>query len=430
MKFLIKTLGCKVNQSESEELAGELLARGFLPAASLDEADITIINSCTVTSVADAKARQLVSKALKSSSGKVIVTGCGVANKNSGLDKFDGIELWPRGPVAEASYFAHTPMFGSIGDDAQTNMPPRHPSAASTRTRPYLKIQDGCSHRCSYCIVPLVRGQSQSIPAPEIVDKAKILLDRGFKEIVLTGVDIGAYGQKKSLSPKGRGQGEGDVGLVGLIKQILTLSSGFRIRLSSVEPQSIDERFLAYFAGEERICNHIHLPLQSGSDCVLKLMNRPYGVEYFKELCSKLKRARKGVAITTDVIVGFPGESEADFNATKALIEEIGFARTHIFRYSVRQGTPAADFNNQVSVLVKKERAGKLSLVADKKSEIFKKAQVGKVADVLIERPEGKYLKGTSSNYCPVYIEGKAEKGELVKVAVDSYKDGRLFGTI
>jgi len=422
MKFVIKTLGCKVNQSESEELANSLMERGFLPAASLEDADLTIINTCTVTAVADAKARQLVSKALKSTGGKVIVTGCGVDNPNSGLEKFiKNVEYLPRGPVA-AGYIPSVLGSEILRSRGAISSPPRgwnistprHPSA---RTRPFLKIQDGCSHHCSYCIVPLVRGESQSIPLREVVKKAKVLLERGYKEIVLTGVDIGAY-KSSNLS------------LAKLIKQILALQDGFRIRLSSIEPQSLDEQFISYFAGEERICSHIHLPLQSGSDRVLKLMNRPYNVEYFKELAAKLKCLREGIAITTDIIVGFPGESEGDFEATKALVQEVGFARTHIFRYSPRQSTDAAGFNKQVSAKVKKERAGELSLIAKNLSEKYKSAQVGKIAEVLIERPDGKYLKGTSSNYCPVYVEDKVGKGELVKVAVGDYKEERLFAKL
>lgn len=403
MKFFIKTLGCKVNQSESVELASKLAKKGFEEAESIREADLILVNTCTVTQAADAKARQFISKASRNNGKRIIVTGCAVNNKLSGLEKIENIELIKQEDKAES-----TQNISIVGQEKSPRI---------KRSRALLKVQDGCNNHCTYCIVPLVRGESKSVPYEQVLNNAQRLIKQGFKEIVLTGVDIAAYKfQGKTLS--------------GIAEDLLKIDGEFRLRLSSVEPQSVDEGLLSLYANNDRICSHVHIPMQSGNDRILNLMNRPYTAERFYETARTFKSLRNNIAITTDVIVGFPSETAEDFDQTKELASKIGFSKIHIFRYSKRPGTKAYEMDDTVSEKEKKKRASELNKIARSLSDKFSKKQVGKKARVLIEKKEGKYFKGLSSNYKAIHISGKADKGLLCDVIVDSYKDEKLFAKL
>ncbi len=418
MKFLIKTLGCKVNQSESDQIADQLVGAGYHQVQNADEADLIVVNTCTVTSVADAKARQLISKMAKSPKAKIVVTGCAVNNIHSGLSKFENVEFVRQEDKLETLLLPLSWESGKL--------------FKSRRSRPLLKIQDGCDHQCSYCIVPIVRGPSKSLPVKQIINQAQKLIDAGYQEIVLTGVDIGAYNYKIRTSnfELRTSEKQNKKTLVDLIKELLSIADGFRVRLSSLEPQSITDEFIDYFAKEHRICNHIHLPLQSGSDTVLAAMNRPYRIDDIKNICARLRHARADLAITTDIIVGFPGEFEPQFQQSIKAVRDFGFSKCHIFRYSDRKGAKAADLDFKVEAQVKKERAQVLQAAADIAADDFKKSLVGKELEVLVERKDGKYLKGISSNYCAISIEESVPSGKLTKVEVNNYDGERLFGKL
>ena len=403
MKFYVKTLGCKVNQSESEDIAGKLAEKGLTQTKILSSADLVIINTCTVTATADAKVRQFISKASKDNSKRVIVTGCAVANEHSGLQKFKNVEF-----VAQENKEDLPEKIASIGlKQVRQTM----------RSRPLLKIQDGCDNHCTYCIVPSVRGKSKSTSYSQVMDNAKLLVEQGFKEIVLTGVDIAAYGFNKKT-------------LADVVNDILEIDSSFRLRLSSVEPQSIEDDLLSMFSQNDRICSHIHIPLQSGSNRLLKLMNRPYTAESFLATVNEFRKMRSDIAITTDIIVGFPSESENDFKSTLMIAKEAGFSKIHIFRYSKRPGTKAFNMSEAVSEEEKKTRAKELNSLAGSLAARSSKDLIGEKVQVLIEKKEGKYFKGLTSNYKVVYLTGRADKGPLFDAIIDSYKEDKLFGRL
>ena len=371
----IETHGCKLNQADSNVLAREFAQAGFRVVANDEPSDVYVVNSCTVTHVADRKARRSLRAARRRNPGATIVaTGCYAQRAPGDLDGLDEVDIVAGNTakpvlvrqVVERMGGAVQPC--AVGDDVDLAQSPR-----AVRTRAMVKIQEGCDQVCAYCIVPRVRGRERSIPSAEIVAEIRRNLERGHREVVLTGTQLGSYGFDL----------EGET-LAGLLARILRETDVSRLRLSSLQPQDIDDELLGLWA-DPRLCPHFHLPLQSGSDAVLRRMRRRYTAERYAQAVERIRAAVPAVSITADVIVGFPGEDEADFEASYVLCENLAFADAHVFPYSVRPSTSAAHFDGQVDPRVKAVRVRRLLSLAKRHFARYRRDARGQVRPVLWE---------------------------------------------
>ena len=380
------TLGCKVNQCDTEALLLSLSDIGCTIINDFNQAvDIYIINTCTVTHASDKKSRQMIRRAKKQGS-MVAVCGC-MAQKDPIIIQELGVDFIfdarkPDNFIQEIAKLITQYDYNKPVDKSPT------------RTRAFLKIQDGCDRFCSYCIVPYVRGKPISRPIGEILKEAELMLANGALEIVLTGIQVASYGNDTK-----------DASLAKLIKKISSLQGLARLRLSSIDPCAVTDEFLQAVANSATICDHFHLSLQSGSDPVLARMNRRYTTAEYTQATKALKQIFPNVAITTDIIVGFPGETDDEFNESLAFAQQIGFARIHVFEYSKREGTPAADMPNQISDKIKTDRGKQMRQLAATLQSNFYKLQMGKTLPVLFETKTSQdKWQGHTTNYCPVEI--------------------------
>jgi len=384
------TLGCKVNQYDTQSIRERFLNKGFQESAQGRPADYFLINTCTVTAGADRKSRNIIRKCIRANpKAKVIVTGCLVEKDSQTLAGIQGLAL-----VIKKSFF------------------PEGISGFSRHTRAFLKIQDGCSNFCTYCKVALVRGRERSKNLTEIVAEAKKLAACGYKEIVLTGICLGAYG--RDLLPK---RDLADV--INALEEIEGLS---RIRLSSIEAGDVSLKLVKCLKGSRKFCRHLHIPIQSGDDRVLKRMNRKYTRGKYQNLLNRLKHNIPRISITTDCLVGFPGETEKNFENTIALVKKINPLKAHIFPYSRRPGTKAADFNGLVDPKIINLRCEKLEKIAGRCRMNFRRKFVAKKAAVLIEgraKDNPDFLEGLTDNYLQVRLPFKPGlKNKIVKVRI------------
>lgn len=385
----LRTVGCKLNRAESEAMAHQLLEAGFLLVPPDETADVCILNTCTVTHIADRKCRQYL-RAFRARNPRslVIAIGCYVKRDASGLAAMGGVDLLlgneEKAHIAEVigRYLNSTTAFQpSTGKPAPSGI---------FGTRSMIKIQSGCNRRCAYCIVPHVRGSETSVPPDTIISEIKRRSAEGIKEIVLTGTRIGAYSD------------EG--GLEGLLNRILEETEIPRIRLSSLEPDELSPRLLELWRGNERLCRHLHMALQSGSDSVLRRMRRGYATREYESALRAAREAMPDIAITTDVIVGFPGETDAEFEESYRFCEAMEFAAIHVFPYSDRRGTPAAAMGGKVPAPIKKERAHRMLELATKSSIAFRRRFRGEILPVLWEEQAEKDIwTGYTSNYLRVF---------------------------
>ena len=412
----IATLGCRLNQVDSQDLAERLRARGYrVTGAESDargpsRADVVVVNTCTVTGRADVSDRQAIRRAARRHPGaRIVVTGCWAQTDPARVAALRDVDLVvgtaekPRLPelIAELLGSARTTRARiDVSDVARLRIldaPP--PATASGRARAFLKVQEGCQHRCAFCIVPFARGASRSL-APEVVlDRARALVALGHPELVLTGVDLGHYGA--DLTPR--------TSLAALLRTLVEVPGLRWVRLSSVLPAYFTPALLDVVTGSPRIAPHLHVPLQSGSDAVLRRMRRPYTVALYRALIEKLAAAIPGLGLGADVIVGFPGESDADFAATAALVEALPFSYLHVFGYSDRQGTAAAALGDRVDPRVVAERSRMLRALAGDKGVMFRRALVGTRPDVLVLEQRDKatgLLVGLTGNYVEVAFAG------------------------
>ena len=401
MKVCVVNLGCKVNRVESDTIAKAYENRGA-ELCEVSEADVVVVNTCTVTEEADKKTRKSIRRVLRQNSeANVVVTGCAAAidpefyrsldSRICVVDKMDLLEEAGDGSTSSADVVR-------VGEEFPT--------------RVSLKVQDGCNHSCSYCIVHVARGKAWSRPAPEVIEEALALADAGVKELVLTGIDLGSYSYATD---------DGRVRLGALVRMILDSLdmagySDVRLRIGSIEPRSLDKEF-------GRVCRHLHLPLQSGSNKVLKEMNRPYSAQDFSELVAMLKREVGDISLTTDIIVGFPGETEQDFHETCALAREVGFTKIHVFRYSRREGTPAAERADQISPEVKERRAHELSMLGDELRLSYAKQHVGKPACIAVEQDGW----GMTESYYKVRLDGSYNQGALITACLTGVDDAAIM---
>lgn len=411
MKIAFKTLGCRVNLYETDALASRFKAAGYEIVDADEDTDVFVVNTCTVTNQSDQKCRQALHQIRRQHPESLIVaTGCMVNHRKNELlenktvdyaidnerkyalfniiDKhFKGEQVDPEG--LDVDLFGYQPAFDTF------------------HTRSLIKIHDGCNNFCSYCLIPMVRGRATSRSDKDIYDNIRSVVDHGFKEIVLTGVNMGRYQYQ-------------DVNFEGLVENILNIDGDFRLRISSIEPDNFSDRFLRLFENE-KLAPHMHICLQSGAENTLKSMRRHYTAAEFKNMCERIKTTIPDFNITTDLIVGFPGETEEDFLESAELCREIGFSHIHTFKYSVRNGTKAATMPNQIPEKIKTERSAVIRNISSENKKRYFEQMIGKQQKMLIERISSDGIaQGYGENYIPMRLKGKhLEKNTFVDVIVD-----------
>ena len=375
-------LGCKVNQYESEAIAELFAEKGYEIVGIDEEADVYVINTCTVTNFGDKKSRQLIRKVKRQNENAIVaVVGCYAQTAPKELMEIAGVNLVigtkDRAQIVEMveQYDRANGVENHVSDIMKERVfEPLSIQKLANRTRAYLKIQDGCSQYCSYCIIPYARGPIRSREPQEVVAEVKRLAENGFKEVVLTGIHVASYGKDRR-----------DTSLLDILKQVHEVEGIERIRFSSIEPNVVTEEFAQTMAALPKVCDHFHLSLQSGCDKTLKEMNRKYDTEKYRQAAATLRKYLPKVALTTDIIVGFPGETEEDFRESYAFAEEIGFAKIHVFPYSPKRGTPAAARKDQLLNAVESERSHTLMQLSDRMAADFLADAVGTDAEVLYE---------------------------------------------
>jgi threonylcarbamoyladenosine tRNA methylthiotransferase MtaB len=413
------TLGCKVNQYEMQYVKEMLEASGYREAATQEPADLCIVNTCTVTHEADAKGRQLIRRlAQNNPAAAIVVMGCYATRDPETVSRLPGVAK----VITDKTHLAEELRpFGVIA--ARTGI-----SRFDGHQRAFVKVQDGCLLNCSYCIIPHVRPTPRSRPIEEIVEEVERLVLGGCHEIVLTGIHLGHYGIDRSRGkPKSAW-----CRLWHLLQRLDELPGDFRIRLSSLEAAEVRGELVEILAKSQRICPHLHLCLQSGSDRILGLMKRRYRVAGFLERCRRLRAVLDWPAFTTDIILGFPGETEADFEATYQVAQQAGFSKMHIFSFSPREGTAAAELPNRVPAPTVAERRRRLLELDRELSTAYYRSLIGRRLDVLIEgacpKRDG-YVMGTSCRYAPVAVEGllPALLAQRIPVRAEAVVDGLVF---
>ncbi len=409
-RVALDSLGCKLNQAETEALAAELARAGYRLVAPDDKADIYILNTCTVTATADSKSRQKLRAARRRHPGaRLVAIGCYAGRAPGELAAIEGVDL-----VLGNDRKADLPRI--LGDGASwqdtASQGVTRPGGWGRRTRAFIKVQDGCSNYCAYCIVPFVRGSEMNLPAGEVVTQVRERVAAGFQEVVLTGTEIGTY----------RHDG---LDLAGLLGQILAGTEVTRLRLSSLQPPEITPGLVALWR-DPRLCPHFHLSLQSGSHTVLQRMGRRYDTAGYARAVALIRDNVPDAAVTTDVIAGFPGETDTEFAATLDFCREMRFARIHVFPYSPRPGTAAAIMDGQIPATLKKERTQKLLQLAKESMRGFLQEHLGKTLEVLFERASGGFFTGLTGNYIKVYVRSRGDiTNELLPVKLTGlYKDG------
>jgi threonylcarbamoyladenosine tRNA methylthiotransferase MtaB len=467
--FFIEQFGCRATQADAAAIERQLRDRGYEVSASAKTADVVVINTCTVTAAADLQARQSI-RAIhqENPAARVIVTGCYAQRAPEEIARLDGVS-WvvgnshkPEIPRLVEEMHCTAPLemtWNSSGDSlaacsgfvplskftGKMSLPGRETPKILTgdiqeqrellvapveggeagHTRPVLKIQDGCKKRCSYCVIPQVRGPSRSLAPATVIREIRRLCEAGTREVVLSGIDLGNYG--RDLAPR--------AGFGGLLRRILEETALERLRVSSVEPMDVTEDLIAIFAASERVARHLHMPLQSGSDRILAAMHRWYRAEQYARRAELAREWLPDSAIGTDVIAGFPGETESDHEATLSLIERLPLTYLHVFSFSSRPGTAAAELRNQVPEQVIARRARELRAVGEQKKMAFQRAQVGRTLRVLTLKRKGRHASGPwtralSSNYLEVRVGGTHAPGQFLDVRIADLQDAQLAGAI
>lgn len=415
------TLGCKVNQYETEFVRQSLTSAGYRDARDEESADLCIVNTCTVTAEGDSKSRQMIRQLARRNPGtRIVVMGCYATRAP------DEVAALPSVAEVVTDKRELPDLLGRFGVlDIPTGI-----SHFAHRRRAYVKVQDGCMLHCSFCIIPSVRPYLASRPAENIVDEVGRLVDNGYREVVLTGIHLGHYGVEWS-----RTRAKSDwLRLSHLLERLVRLPGEFRIRLSSIEATEVTRELIAVMAANPtRICPHLHISMQSGSDAVLRRMRRRSCSRRFADRCRMVCDALDRPALTTDVIVGFPGETDADFAATCHMCEQIGFSKIHIFPFSPRQTTAAATMPDQLSPAVKTQRVRQLQSLERQLQARYLATLRGRELDVLIEDGGGRpgHVMGTACRYAPVQVPGGAElSGQFVRVVAGDVVDGQIMGCL
>ena len=426
-KVAFCTLGCKVNQYETNAMEQQFIEKGYNVVSFGDVADIYIINTCTVTNMSDKKSRQMLRRAKQINPNSIVVAvGCYAQVAKDKLGEIEEIDLiLGNNEKKEIVKFVeeykekvhledimHSKEFTDFGTTVHMD-----------KTRAVIKVQDGCDRFCSYCIIPYARGRVRSRKPESVIAEVESLAKNGVKEIIITGIHVASYGKDFKE----------DISLIDLLELLNKIEGIQRIRLGSLEPMIINENFLERLVRLEKICHHFHLSLQSACNDTLKRMNRRYTIEEFKEVVARLRNAYKDVILTTDIIVGFPGETKEEFDITYKNLEEIKFYKMHVFKYSKRGGTKAAIMPNQVLPQIQEERSKKLIKLSDKNEYEYNEKLIGKEAKVLFEEKDGNYIKGHTPNYILVNaIDNNIKKyhNEIKTVKIEKMENNNLIGKI
>ena len=430
-RFSIENFGCRATDADAAALRRALIADGLTQVEEHASADVVVLNTCTVTAAADAQAREAVRKIHRANPGaRIVVTGCYAQRAPEELAAIDGVEFVVGNshqaripsilragfvPLAELEggelSLARGPakiLSGDIFAQSTVQIAPAD-SGAGERTRPILKIQDGCNNRCSYCVIPFVRGKSRSLAPDEVVREARALSEAGAKEIVLSGINLGSYG--RDLSPR--------AALGEVVRRILGETAVDQLRLSSIEPQDVTEDFVALVASSPRMARHFHVPLQSGCDRILGAMHRWYRTGHYAERVNLIRRMLPDAAIGADVIAGFPGETDADFLATFEFVERLPLTYLHVFSFSERPGTAAAALGDRVAAATIRDRARALRELSQRKSDEFRAAQAGcSVRALTLARGGEGYTEALTGNYLKVRVAGRHAANEWHDVVV------------
>jgi threonylcarbamoyladenosine tRNA methylthiotransferase MtaB len=488
--FYVENFGCRATQADGASIERQFSERGLEKAEGPEQAQIVVLNTCTVTAAADQDARAAIRRIQRQNPEcQIVVTGCyaqraarevadlpgvsyvignshkhqlaeltlasmetatvtpPVQSKDAALDSRLSREDRPRGNqiglcAADSSFveldrlttrgkaatfvsdiFAHTELLAAPVFDAATG-----------RTRPNLKVQDGCDNRCSFCVIPYVRGQSRSLPLGHVISQVKTLVDAGYREVVISGINLGRWGRdldpaRHVFVPVRHGKGSGKPGLADLIRAILEETGLEKLRISSVEPMDWNEGLIELVASSPRIAKHAHVPMQSGSDRVLRAMHRKYRPWHYRERIEKIRAAMPKAAIGADVMVGFPGETEADFTETRRMIEELPFTYLHVFTYSSRPGTPAAGMQDQVRPSVARERSRILrELAFEKKLGFMRSLASEQVEAITLGVFDGTYTEALTDNYLKLRIGGRVAANQWIRAQVEEVREGELIG--
>lgn len=416
------TLGCKVNQYETNAMEQQFIQNNYKIVDNTEKADIYVINTCTVTNMADRKSRQMLRRVKEiNQSAVIVVCGCYAQVAKTELEQIPEVDiilgineknkivqiveeyLASKNNIIEVADVSKQKEFLDFGDVTYTE-----------KNRAVIKVQDGCNMFCSYCLIPYARGRIRSRKIENVVSEIKKIAKQGIKEVVITGIHVASYGKDFE---------NGNIRLINLLEEINKIEGIARIRLSSLEPTIVDEEFAQRLAKLEKICDHFHLSLQSGCDATLKRMNRKYTTARYKEATEILRKYYPNANFTTDVIVGFPGETNEEFNQTYKFLKEIGFYKMHIFKYSPRKGTVAEKLPNQVDGNIKEERSRKLIELSNNMQNEKNSHYIGKTVKVLFEEYENEYYKGHTTNYMVVKVKTKEQEG-----FIDNIKDVEIIG--
>lgn len=417
MKIFIETLGCKVNTYESEVIKEEFLRNGYELADNLSDANVIVVNTCSVTNQSDAKSRKVIRNARKNNKNAILVV-CGCSSQNHQDELKDlGADILI-GNKDKSKIFDYVNNYDNkqiinYYNMINTDFEKMSLDNYSERTRAFVKIQDGCNNYCSYCIIPYLRGTIRNKDLNDAINEINTLVNNGFKEIVLTGIHTGSYPE-----------------LVKLIQEISKNDKLERIRISSIEATEINDEFLKELKNNNKICNHMHIPVQAACDNTLKKMNRKYDMNKFKEIINKIREVRPDINITTDLIVGFPTETKEDFLESYNNANEIKFGKIHVFPYSKRDGTVAAKMKSIVTDAEKKERTHKIITLSNKLENEYYNKFIDKTLSVLVEEVFDKYCTGHTDNYIKVIINKKLEHNKFYNVKIIKVDNCNVYGEV
>lgn len=417
MKIFIETLGCKVNTYESEVIKEEFLRNGYELADNLSDANVIVVNTCSVTNQSDAKSRKVIRNARKNNKNAILVV-CGCSSQNHQDELKDlGADILI-GNKDKSKIFDYVNNYDNkqiinYYNMINTDFEKMSLDNYSERTRAFVKIQDGCNNYCSYCIIPYLRGTIRNKDLNDAINEINTLVNNGFKEIVLTGIHTGSYPE-----------------LVKLIQEISKNDKLERIRISSIETTEINDEFLKELKNNNKICNHMHIPVQAACDNTLKKMNRKYDMNKFKEIINKIREVRPDINITTDLIVGFPTETKEDFLESYNNANEIKFGKIHVFPYSKRDGTVAAKMKSIVTDAEKKERTHKMITLSNKLENEYYNKFIDKTLSVLVEEVFDKYCTGHTDNYIKVIINKKLEHNKFYNVKIIKVDNCNVYGEV
>ena len=419
----ILSLGCKVNTYESEYIRNILEKRGYEIKDFSDKCDIYIINTCTVTNTSDTKSSKMLRRARKENPDAIIVAmGCFIeSNKDNpipGIDIVIGNRDKDKVPDLIDEYLKNKERIIRLYKGRTDIFEDMYITSFPGRTRAFVKIQDGCDNFCSYCIIPFVRGKCRSKDKDKVIEEITALVNNGYKEVVLTGIHTGSYGRDL------------DISFADLLNEIIKIEGLKRLRISSIEATELNEDILNILKKSNIIVDHLHIPLQAGSNEILKSMNRKYDLKYFEDKIAEIRSIRPDISITTDIIVGFPGETEELFKETLNTVRRINFSKVHVFPYSERKGTKSERLPNKIPTNIKKDYVKRLIELSKELEIEYASKFIGKELEILVEQTKDDFSYGHTSNYLNVKVKGKLPHNELIKVKITSVDYPNVIGEI